>query len=69
MRAREAAAWVARSVPPTATHPLVGRSRPPAIDSSVDFPDPLGPITATSSPASTASDTLSMATTSVRPWP
>ena len=43
----------ASSAPHTRTSPLVGSSRLPAIVSSVDLPDPLGPITATISPART----------------
>ena len=37
--------------PATRTVPMVGRSSVPAMASSVDFPDPDGPTTATSSPA------------------
>ncbi len=44
--------------PPYATAPLVGRRSVAAIDRSVDFPAPLGPRSATISPASQTSDTL-----------
>src|SRR4051795_9296044 len=39
------------------TVPLSGSSSPASRNSSVLLPDPLGPITATTSPRSTASDT------------
>ena len=41
------ASAVVTGVPPISTSPLVGSSRLPAMVSRVDFPDPLGPITAT----------------------
>ena len=40
-----------KAAPSITTSPLVGSSRLPAIVSSVDFPEPDGPITATSEPA------------------
>jgi hypothetical protein len=45
------------SWPAMRTSPLVASSSVPAIVSSVDLPEPLGPITATISPAFTASST------------
>ena len=39
--------------PATVTVPVVGRSRPATRLSSVDFPLPDGPMTATTSPAAT----------------
>src|SRR5262249_58084079 len=55
--ARTAASWrssrLATSSPVIATRPLVGRSRVPTRWRSVDFPEPDGPTTATSSPAPT----------------
>jgi hypothetical protein len=56
-----------RAAPPMNTSPLVGSSRLPAIVSRVDFPEPLGPITATKSPASTARSISSSARTTVAP--
>ena len=54
---RSAANWLsvsfAVSLPATFTVPLVGRSRPPMMFSSVDFPLPLGPIRQTNSPGIT----------------
>ena len=58
-----------KGAPPTNTSPLVGSSRLPAIVNSVLLPDPLGPMTATSSPASTDSSTSRNARTSVGPSP
>jgi len=52
-----------------AHRPSVGRSRAPASDSSVDFPDPEGPMIATSSPASTSSDNGPSARTAWAPDP
>src|SRR5438874_5166477 len=45
------------SGPCTMTRPSVGRRRPPAIANSVDFPEPEGPITITTSRCSTERDT------------
>ena len=45
-----------RSVPPTRTAPAVGVASPSSTRSSVDFPHPLGPAIATTSPGSTVSD-------------
>jgi hypothetical protein len=53
----------------TSTAPLVGSSRLPAIVSSVLLPEPLGPITATSSPSSTDRSTSRSACTSDGPDP
>ena len=47
--------------------PDVGRSRPPRTWSSVDLPEPDGPISATNSPASTDSETPRSASTVVGP--
>ena len=52
-------------MPQTSTSPLVGSSRLPAMVSSVDLPDPLGPITATISPARTDRSTPPARA----PWP
>jgi len=60
---------LARSSPQTTTSPLVGSSRLPAMVSSVDLPDPLGPITATIDPASTDRSMPARACTSAAPWP
>ena len=49
---------VARSSSPMRTTPLVGRSSPPMRFSSVDLPQPLGPMIATNSPVSTENETL-----------
>lgn len=51
------------SRPSTATSPDVGRSSPATMFSSVDFPLPEGPITATASPRRTSSVTPSSAAT------
>ena len=52
-------------IPPTSTAPLVGSLEAPGDGQRVLFPDPLGPITATSSPASTDRWTSRRAFTSV----
>src|SRR3954453_21880060 len=57
------------SVPPTTTRPVLVVSSPPTTLRSVDLPDPLGPMTATSSPGRTVSDTSSRATTDPSPCP
>jgi hypothetical protein len=57
------------STPSTSTCPLLASSRLPAIVSSVLLPEPLGPITATSSPRSTERSTSLSACTSVGPVP
>src|SRR4029453_7716539 len=49
--------------------PAEGRSRPPSRCSRVDFPQPLGPITARVSPEATSSSTPSSARTRPSPWP
>ncbi len=56
--------------PSMKTWPPVGASRPPARLSSVDLPEPLGPMTATSSPAWTSMLTPASARTAVvsLPW-
>src|SRR5919204_5510067 len=46
-----------RSRPPTRTRPAVGRTRPEIVPSKVDFPAPLAPISATSSPLPTCRST------------
>src|SRR3954451_5597896 len=48
--------------PATVTVPLVGRSKPAISASSDDLPEPDGPVSATSSPGSSVSDTPSTAT-------
>src|SRR5690606_20058198 len=50
------------------TAPDVGRSSPPSICSRVDFPPPVGPCTATSSPSPMVSDTPRSARTTRLPW-
>ncbi len=50
------------ALPPTSTSPRVGFSRPPMQCSKVDFPQPLGPITVTSSPSPMVRSTSSSAT-------
>jgi len=47
--------------PDTSTVPLVGRRMPETSLSSVDLPDPLGPITATVSPGATSRSTSASA--------
>ena len=51
------------------TRPALGRSRPAARWSSVDLPEPDGPMTETNSPGSMVSETLVSARTSVGPAP
>ena len=68
-RARAATPTDARSTPSTRTRPEVGLSSPPASPSRVVLPDPLGPMTATSSPGETASDTSVSAATRRCPSP
>jgi hypothetical protein len=55
--------------PLTSTSPLLGSSRLPAIASSVLLPEPLGPMTATSSPPSTARSISRRACTRAGPDP
>jgi hypothetical protein len=55
------------TAPSRTTSPDVGRSRPPRRWRRVLFPDPDGPMTATNSPGSTASDTPRTAATSAAP--
>ncbi len=55
--------------PATSTSPLDGSARLPAMVSSVDLPEPLGPITATMVPASTGRLTRSSPCTSAAPDP
>jgi hypothetical protein len=55
------------STPSTVTVPLVAVSRPPAMEHKVVLPDPDGPTSATSSPASTVRSTASRATMSLSP--
>ena len=68
-RARRASLAPARRSPWTSTSPLVGRSSPPSRLSSVDLPQPLGPVTATNSPWATARSTSSSAVTAAAPVP
>ena len=67
--ASPASSRLARSRPASRTRPEVGRSSPPASRSRVDLPEPLGPITATNSPAPTRSETSSSALTRSAPDP
>ena len=56
-RARQASgSRLARSTPPSWTDPACGATNPSSTASSVDFPHPLGPVSATISPGSTASE-------------
>ena len=55
--------------PSTTTSPLVASSRLPAMVSRLLFPEPLGPMIATSSPRATARSTSRRAWTSVWPSP
>ena len=64
-RPRPAASSPASSWPPTLIEPALGVSSAPARCNNVLLPQPLGPITATNSPASTASETPRNARTSV----
>src|SRR3954468_19524922 len=57
------------SSPAIVTDPLVGLSSPARMCMSVDLPEPEGPITATSSPAATSSETPRSASTAVAPSP
>ena len=59
----------ATSRPSISMEPLVGVSSPPSRFSSVDLPQPLGPMTATNSPGSTVRSTSSSAVTAVLPDP
>ena len=69
-RARASLAHLVDPLPGQAQiSPADGRSRPPSRCSSVDLPQPLGPITATVSPAATSRSTLSTARTSPAPRP
>ena len=55
--------------PSISTSPLLGSSRLPAMVSSVDLPEPLGPITATMPPAATVRSTSRRASTRAAPCP
>ena len=57
------------SSPAISTVPLVGLSRPAIVCMSVDLPDPEGPMTATSSPGRTLSETPRSASTAVASSP
>ena len=57
------------SLPLMRTAPEVGSSSVPAIVSSEDLPEPLGPITATISPLATLRETSRSACTSAAPLP
>src|SRR5262245_7004257 len=65
--ARSRSASSATSSPVTRTRPPLGRSRVPITCSSVDFPDPDGPTTATSSPRCTVK--LTPASAATGGWP
>ena len=56
-------------LPAIVTVPLVGLSRPARMCISVDLPEPDGPMTATSWPDSTSSETPRSASTAVAPSP
>src|SRR5215217_8413939 len=56
-----------RSRPPSCTLPAVGWSSPPSRFSSVDLPQPLGPMIATNSPLCTVISTPPSAVTVSRP--
>src|SRR5690348_5657172 len=58
---------VSQSTPSMHTRPAAGRSRPPSRYSSVLLPEPLGPITDTTSARDTVRDTSSRLRTSTRP--
>src|SRR6476659_6636137 len=58
-RARSRPRSVAKSTPVTRTCPSSGMSRPPSRYRRVLFPEPLGPVTATTSPRAAVSDTWS----------
>jgi hypothetical protein len=58
-----------RSVSPTRTRPEVSRSRPARQCSSVDFPEPDGPMMAANSPAANSAVTPSSARMAVSPRP
>ena len=53
--AKEAVSW-----PATSTRPAVGRRRPAANFTSVDFPQPLGPTMLVTAPAGMAAESPSM---------
>src|SRR6059036_1402138 len=55
-------------VPSMTISPAVGRSRPPIRWSSVLFPEPLGPMIDTNSPAAMSRVTPASARTSASPW-
>ncbi len=57
------------SCPAIQALPEVGRSRPARTFIRVDLPEPEGPITATSSPSETESETPARASTAVSPSP
>src|SRR5581483_6978308 len=57
------------SVPAISTVPVVGLSRPARMCISVDLPEPDGPMTAVSLPASMSSETPRSASTAVSPSP
>src|SRR5262249_21266509 len=55
-------------VPSITISPALGTSSPPIRWSRVLFPEPLGPMIDTNSPAAMSSDTPARARTSVSPW-
>ena len=57
------------SMPSSSTVPSVGRSRPASRWTSVDLPEPDGPITAVSCPLRISTSTSRRASTAVSPWP
>ena len=67
MRARDSSGRRESRSPATETMPPSGSSRPARQDSSVDLPDPEGPVTATISPGSSSSETPRRASVSSSP--
>src|ERR1700682_1412162 len=66
-RARARPRSIAQSTPVTRTCPSSGVSSPPRRKRRVLFPEPLGPVTATTSPRAAARDTESTPRTSCPP--
>ena len=69
IRARPSAPSLVTPWPATSTGPLVGRSSPPMMDSSVVLPEPERPRSATSSPRRIENETPRSARTAVGPLP
>src|SRR5688572_16230991 len=61
MRGASSACWVTGSSPRTRTDPPSGRRNPAMVSTVVVLPAPLGPSSATTSPASARKDTLATA--------